>query len=188
MGKGRFGWTCRRTCEYHNHRWRLEVLQFLKLTIIWFSNVSRLFDISGDYTSPAYRPLTPTKYEYLNDLYSYNHRCSSYGKTCKDKRNKCQEYASNYYSTAYEIEKYDHYDCMNNTWTGTSYVDPRPTGDDKYIDYLYGYPTPQRPSHGHYGRLPIMKIQDPTYEEVRSIMEGIRRCYSIRLPWINLLK
>merc|ERR1712179_110435 len=75
---------------------------------------------------------------------------------------------------AYEIQSYDHYDCMNNTWTGTSYVDPRPTGDDKYIDYLYGYPTPKRPSHGHYGRLPITKIQDPTYEEVRSIMESIQ--------------
>ena len=117
--------------------------------------------------------MTPTKNEYLNQLYSYKYPCSSYGKTCEEKRQKCQEYAANYYDTAIKQEEYQHIDCQDNSWTGGSYIDPRPTGYDRYIDYLRGTTTAERPSHGHYGRLPYTNVQGPSYEDLRNICDNL---------------
>ena len=133
---------------------------------------------SGDYTSPAYGTYTPAKNNYVNQIYSYKYDCSNYAKTCNNQRKECQEYSQNYYATAYEQQGYEHKDCEGNSWTGTSYIDPRPYTSEKYdqyVDYLNGYTTRERPSHGHYGRLPYTKVQDPSCRELQNIIEGICR-------------
>ena len=69
-------------------------------------------------------------------------------------------------------EGYQHQDCEGNSWSGSSYIDPRPTGYDRYIDYLKGTTTPSRPSHGQYGRLPYTSVQGPSCEDLRSIAKN----------------
>ena len=92
--------------------------------------------------------------------------------TCDCQRNGCQEYADVYYSTAVNQTGHQHYDCEGNTWTGASYIDPRPAGYDRYIDYMYGTTTEEIPSHGHYGKLPLTYEEGPSSNTLRSIADG----------------
>ena len=103
--------------------------------------------ILGEFTSPVYGPLTPTKNEYLKHVYDRKYDCKEYGQTCEDRRSKAKEYTQSYYNQATEQENSAHGNegCWNAEYvTGTSYVDPRPTGDDRYIDYLTGNKTQTR--------------------------------------------
>ena len=89
----------------------------------------------------------------------------------------CQNFDRDYYLTALEQKRggYEHIDCSGDSWKGSSFVDPRPDGSNRYIDYLNGYATPERPSHGHYGRLPHTIVQDPTCEELQIVTGNICR-------------
>ena len=114
----------------------------------------------GEYTSPAYGPLTPTKNDYLKELYDKQYDCKNYGKSCEDKRKKAEEYTQMYYNQAAEQANQTYKDKCGNYATGISYVDTRPLGQDRYIDYSTGSTTPTRPSHGHYGRLPYTNVRN----------------------------
>ena len=149
---------------------------FLSLMFQKFVSFILCYIYLGEYTSPAYGPLTPTTNEYLKELYDKQYDCKYYGKSCEDKRRKAEEYTENYYNQATEQETKTYKDKCGNYATGISYVDTRPLGHDRYIDYSTGYTTPTRPSHGHYGRLPYTNVRDPTCKELQHVVVDMCSC------------
>ena len=107
--------------------------------------------------------MTPTKNEYFNHYYDTKYDCSAYGITCDDKRIKAKEYTRKYYvQAAKEVQIH-----------GSSCLDPRPAGHDRYVDYLSDSTVPIRPSHGYYGKLPYTTIRDPSCNELQELVQGV---------------
>jgi len=110
----------------------------------------------------------------LQKLYDLRHSCSEFDPDCQCKREKAMRLTSSYYQhAAVEGKKKHKYD--NGTRkvfvTGISAVDPRPEGFDRYVDYLSGHTVPNKPSHGYYGKLPLIKVRDPTCTELQNVVQ-----------------
>ena len=115
-------------------------------------------------------PLTPSQNDYLKHFYDYQYDCKDFGSTCRSERKKASKYTEEYYNYAHQQEKLRHKDQDGKYYTGVSYVDPRPTGYDRYVDYKTGKTTPTRPPYGHYGVLPYTPVRDPTCKELSNII------------------
>ena len=115
-------------------------------------------------------------------MYDLRHNCSEFETDCQCKREKAIHWTSTYYQHAASEEKQKHkYDNGTVTIfvTGISAVDPRPKGIHRYVDYLSGYTVPNKPSHGYYGKLPLIKVRDPTCTELQNVVQD--RCQNKRV-------
>ena len=111
------------------------------------------------------------------NLFDLSHDCSEFGSHCQCKRDAAKNLTSTYYKVAEEEKLKKHKwkgELLNPPLCyGISAEDPRPNGVDKYIDYKNACTTPNKPSHGYYGKLPTNEIRDPTCKELRNALQGI---------------
>ena len=108
------------------------------------------------------------------NLFDLSHNCTEFGPHCQCLRDAAVKLTSSYYQITEQEKSKKHKwkgKLLNGTLAyGISADDPRPSGIDKYVDYLNENTSPNKPSHGYYGKLPTNEIRDPTCTELRKAL------------------
>ena len=107
---------------------------------------------------------------YLESLFDLRHDCTGFGPTCQITRAKAKIVSAEYYKASAEekTKKHKYFNGTSVTFaTGISALDPRPDGVARYIDHIKGITVPNPPSHGYYGKLPLIEERDPTCKEIQ---------------------